>query len=47
MNDKETRSSYHPHSAFAFWSSLGWQEIDRRPDLQFNRPCVVMHKPLS
>ncbi|MFF3446908.1 GNAT family N-acetyltransferase [Streptomyces sp. NPDC002667] len=34
-------------SAFAFWSSLGWQEIDRRPDLQFNRPCVVMHKPLS
>ncbi|MER5651548.1 GNAT family N-acetyltransferase [Streptomyces sp. NPDC102256] len=33
-------------SASAFWSSLGWQEIDRRADVRFERPCVVMHKRL-
>lgn len=33
-------------AALAFWSSLGWQEIDRRPDAQYGRPCIVMHKPL-
>jgi ribosomal protein S18 acetylase RimI-like enzyme len=33
--------------AFAFWTSLGWQEIDRRPDLQHGRPCIVMHKDLG
>ncbi|MGW0857641.1 GNAT family N-acetyltransferase [Streptomyces sp. NPDC002690] len=34
-------------SALAFWSSLGWREIDRRPDLEHGRPCIVMHKPLN
>jgi GNAT superfamily N-acetyltransferase len=34
-------------TALAFWSSLGWQEIDRRPDTQHGRPCVVMHKHLA
>ncbi|MFE9809094.1 GNAT family N-acetyltransferase [Streptomyces sp. NPDC005548] len=34
-------------SASAFWSSLGWQEIDRRIDVQFERPCIVMHKELT
>lgn len=33
--------------ALAFWSSLGWQEIDRRADRQHGRPCVVMHKQLT
>jgi hypothetical protein len=33
-------------TALAFWSSLGWQEIDRRPDAQYGRPCIVMHKQL-
>ncbi|MFF2045412.1 GNAT family N-acetyltransferase [Kitasatospora sp. NPDC058170] len=33
-------------SSLAFWSSLGWQEIDRRPDVQHGRPCIVMHKDL-
>ncbi|WP_435243802.1 GNAT family N-acetyltransferase [Streptomyces cucumeris] len=33
-------------SATAFWSSLGWREIDRRADNQHGRPCVVMHKQL-
>lgn len=33
-------------SAEAFWTSLGWREIDRRPDVQFGRPCIVMHKQL-
>ncbi|MGW7276192.1 GNAT family N-acetyltransferase [Streptomyces sp. NPDC054864] len=32
--------------ALTFWSSLGWQEIDRRADKQHNRPCIVMHKQL-
>jgi L-amino acid N-acyltransferase YncA len=34
-------------AALAFWSSLGWQETDRRPDAQYGRPCIVMHKPLT
>ncbi|MFJ9448474.1 GNAT family N-acetyltransferase [Kitasatospora sp. NPDC101235] len=34
-------------TALAFWSSLGWQEIDRRPDVQHGRPCIVMHKQLT
>lgn len=34
-------------SASAFWSSLGWREIDRRRDIQLGRPCIVMHKPLA
>lgn len=33
--------------ALAFWTSLGWYEIDRRQDLAHDRPCVVMHKPLA
>jgi GNAT superfamily N-acetyltransferase len=34
-------------TALAFWNSLGWQEIDRRPDAQYGRPCIVMHKQLT
>ncbi|MFD3330864.1 GNAT family N-acetyltransferase [Streptomyces sp. NPDC058701] len=34
-------------TALAFWRSLGWQEIDRRPDVQYGRPCIVMHKQLN
>ncbi|MFE1285640.1 GNAT family N-acetyltransferase [Streptomyces sp. NPDC058751] len=34
-------------AALAFWSSLGWREIDRREDRQYGRPCIVMHKPLT
>ena len=34
-------------SAEAFWRSLGWLEIDRRPDRVYGRPCVVMHKTLQ
>jgi len=34
-------------TALAFWNSLGWQEIDRRPDAQYGRPCVVMHKEVA
>ncbi|WP_225839311.1 GNAT family N-acetyltransferase [Streptomyces sp. NK08204] len=34
-------------TALAFWNSLGWQEIDRRPDIQYGRPCIVMHKQLT
>jgi ribosomal protein S18 acetylase RimI-like enzyme len=33
--------------SLAFWSSLGWQEIDRRTDNQHGRPCIVMHKALT
>ncbi|MBV1851703.1 GNAT family N-acetyltransferase [Catellatospora tritici] len=33
-------------AAFGFWTSLGYTEVDRRPDLQFGRPCIVMHRPL-
>jgi GNAT superfamily N-acetyltransferase len=34
-------------SAEAFWRSLGWVEIDRRPDGTYGRPCIVMHKTLN
>ncbi|MEV7186568.1 GNAT family N-acetyltransferase [Kitasatospora sp. NPDC093102] len=34
-------------TASAFWNSMGWQEIDRRPDVQHGRPCIVMHKQLT
>jgi ribosomal protein S18 acetylase RimI-like enzyme len=34
-------------SAEAFWRSLGWVEIDRRPDSAYGRPCIVMHKALQ
>ncbi|WP_405918123.1 GNAT family N-acetyltransferase [Streptomyces sp. NBC_00728] len=34
-------------AALAFWSCLGWREIDRRTDRQYGRPCVVMHKQLT
>ncbi|WP_406368953.1 GNAT family N-acetyltransferase [Streptomyces sp. NBC_00647] len=34
-------------AALAFWSSLGWQEIDRRTERQYGRPCIVMHKRLA
>ncbi|MGW3661984.1 N-acetyltransferase family protein [Streptomyces sp. NPDC005141] len=33
--------------SLTFWRSLGWQEIDRRPDRQYGRPCIVMHKRLA
>ncbi|MGW7068723.1 GNAT family N-acetyltransferase [Streptomyces sp. NPDC054855] len=33
--------------ALTFWSSLGWQEIDRRADKQYGRACIVMHKELT
>ncbi|MET7981885.1 MULTISPECIES: GNAT family N-acetyltransferase [unclassified Streptomyces] len=33
--------------SLAFWNSQGWQEIDRRTDRQYGRPCVVMHKQLT
>ena len=33
-------------AALAFWGSLGWQELDRRPDAQYGRPCIIMHKQL-
>lgn len=33
-------------SALAFWSALGYAEIDRRPDRQAGRDCVVMHRLL-
>jgi ribosomal protein S18 acetylase RimI-like enzyme len=34
-------------SALAFWESLGWREVDRRPDVEHGRPCIVMHKALA
>lgn len=34
-------------SSLAFWRALGWGEVDRRPDRQGGRPCVVMHKALG
>ncbi|MFF8512781.1 GNAT family N-acetyltransferase [Streptomyces sp. NPDC015492] len=34
-------------AALDFWTSLGWREIARRPDVQHGRPCIVMHKPLT
>ncbi|KKZ70307.1 GNAT family N-acetyltransferase [Streptomyces showdoensis] len=32
--------------ALAFWTSLGYAETARRPDLAHGRACVVMRKPL-
>ncbi|MER5468275.1 GNAT family N-acetyltransferase [Streptomyces sp. NPDC002685] len=34
-------------TSLAFWTSLGWKEIDRRRDRQYGRPCIVMHKQLA
>jgi ribosomal protein S18 acetylase RimI-like enzyme len=33
-------------SGLAFWTALGWREIDRRPDLRLGRAAIVLHKPL-
>ncbi|MEX0170617.1 GNAT family N-acetyltransferase [Streptomyces sp. LMG1-1-1.1] len=33
--------------ALAFWTSLGYEETDRRPDLAHGRPCVVMRRSLT
>ncbi|MFD3661932.1 GNAT family N-acetyltransferase [Streptomyces sp. NPDC058659] len=33
--------------ALAFWTSLGYEETDRRPDLAHGRPCVVLRKSLA
>ncbi|MFB7836564.1 MULTISPECIES: GNAT family N-acetyltransferase [unclassified Streptomyces] len=33
--------------ALAFWTALGYEETDRRPDLAHGRACVVMRKPLT
>ncbi|MFI8964002.1 GNAT family N-acetyltransferase [Streptomyces sp. NPDC053493] len=33
--------------ALAFWTSLGYEETARRPDLAHGRPCVVLRKPLQ
>ncbi|GHJ49449.1 hypothetical protein Cs7R123_67910 [Catellatospora sp. TT07R-123] len=33
-------------AGYAFWSSVGYTEVDRRPDLRYGRPCIVMHRPL-
>nr|WP_223183598.1 MULTISPECIES: GNAT family N-acetyltransferase [unclassified Streptomyces] len=33
--------------ALAFWTSLGYGEIARRPDLAHGRPCLVLRKPLA
>ncbi|MEU4064399.1 GNAT family N-acetyltransferase [Streptomyces wedmorensis] len=33
--------------ALAFWTSLGYEETARRPDLAHGRPCVVLRKPLA
>ncbi|MFJ9829022.1 GNAT family N-acetyltransferase [Streptomyces sp. NPDC101160] len=32
--------------ALAFWTSLGYEETARRPDLAHGRPCIVMRKAL-
>jgi ribosomal protein S18 acetylase RimI-like enzyme len=37
----------HNAPALAFWTSLGYTEIDRRPDLAQGRPCLVLRKPLA
>lgn len=34
-------------SALAFWTALGWHEIDRRADIGHGRPSIVMHKALK
>ncbi|MBO1337916.1 N-acetyltransferase [Streptomyces sp. VRA16 Mangrove soil] len=31
----------------AFWTALGYEEIARRRDLQLDRPCRVLRKPLA
>jgi GNAT superfamily N-acetyltransferase len=31
----------------AFWTALGYETIDRRPDLGKGRPCAVLRKVLS
>ncbi|MER5949648.1 GNAT family N-acetyltransferase [Streptomyces sp. NPDC001904] len=31
----------------AFWTALGYREIDRRRDRQLGRPCRVLRKPLA
>jgi ribosomal protein S18 acetylase RimI-like enzyme len=33
--------------ALAFWTALGYTEIDRRPDPAGGEPCLVLRKPLS
>ncbi|MEU9298005.1 GNAT family N-acetyltransferase [Streptomyces sp. NPDC048266] len=33
--------------ALAFWTSLGYEETDRRPDRVHGRPCVVLRKSLT
>ncbi|MET9804756.1 GNAT family N-acetyltransferase [Streptomyces sp. NPDC006368] len=33
-------------NALAFWSALGYEEIDRRPDHRYGRATVVMRKGL-
>ncbi|MEU2562513.1 GNAT family N-acetyltransferase [Streptomyces longispororuber] len=30
----------------AFWTSLGYELLDRRADLRHGRPCAVLRKPL-
>ncbi|RFU41771.1 GNAT family N-acetyltransferase, partial [Actinomadura logoneensis] len=33
--------------AFAFWTALGYEETDRRPDVAKGRPTIVMRKALT
>ncbi|NEB81843.1 GNAT family N-acetyltransferase [Streptomyces sp. SID14478] len=33
--------------ALAFWTALGYEEIDRRADRQLGRPCRVLRKQLT
>ncbi|WP_326628418.1 MULTISPECIES: GNAT family N-acetyltransferase [unclassified Streptomyces] len=33
--------------ALAFWTALGYEVIDRRPDRQLGRPCAVLRKLLK
>ncbi|MGW6096689.1 GNAT family N-acetyltransferase [Streptomyces sp. NPDC055157] len=33
--------------ALAFWTALGYEVIDHRPDRQLGRPCAVLRKPLK
>ncbi|MFE1344500.1 GNAT family N-acetyltransferase [Streptomyces sp. NPDC058757] len=33
-------------AALAFWTALGYEETDRRPDRAHGRPCVVLRKSL-
>ncbi|WP_282697592.1 GNAT family N-acetyltransferase [Streptomyces sp. CC208A] len=32
--------------ALTFWTSLGYEEIARRPDRAHGRPCTILRKPL-